>query len=392
MKQNTFSVHFVLRYDRVDEEGYAPIYAKITLNGKSIFITTNYKIISKDWNRKKGIPMPKAENYKVINDAIQALQSRIYKAHSKLTSTTDSFTISMLKDEIVGRLEEKVKVHMLIETTIEHNLNFSSLVGIKYSEGSYKNYRTSLKYYQEFVPQYFKKKDIPLTLVNYKFCEAFFLFLTTKKDCKTNGANKQIQRVRKIIHYAMDQGYLAINPMSAYKYQNVPVNRQALSIEELQRIEDLELSRQILMDVRDVFVIQAYTGLSYADVRRLTSNDIQIDGKGDYWVRMDRKKTLIAFSVPLLAPDLIILEEHLKLKGGDEPLLPVVTNQQMNNNLKFIQELAGIAKNLTTHLARHTFATTITLANGVPIETVSRMLGHTKLSTTQFMIIHADSD
>lgn len=135
--------------------------------------------------------------------------------------------------------------------------------------------------------------------------------------------------------------------------------------------------------MRNVFLFQAYTGLAYADAKRLSVKDIQVDGKGDYWIRMKRKKTLVAFSIPLLAPASRILESYMPGKVVDEPLLPVISNQKMNANLKLIQELAGINKNLTTHLARHTFATTITLSNGVPIETVSRMLGHSKLSTTQ---------
>jgi len=142
----------------------------------------------------------------------------------------------MLKDEIMGKPPDEEKVYLLVETTIEHNQNFSKLVGIKYSEGSYKNYRTSLKYYQEFVPLYYKKKDIPLSLVNFKFCEFFFIFLTTKKKCKTNGTNKQIQRLRKIINYAINKDYIGTNPMAFYKLENTPVNKQALTIEELQKL------------------------------------------------------------------------------------------------------------------------------------------------------------
>jgi site-specific recombinase XerD len=383
MKQNTFSVHFVVRSDRVNDDGYGPIYAKVTLNGKPLLLTANHKIKIQDWNTKKGIPLPRASNCIGINEAIQALETRIRTAYSKLVASSEFITVDALKAEILGKDKPTEKVHLLIETTVEHNQNFSKQVGIKYSEGSYKNYRTSLKYYQEFVPLHYRKKDIPLSLVNYKFCEAFFIFLTTKKACKTNGANKQLQRVRKIIHYAINQGYIFNNPMAAYKLVNTIVNKQALTNEELDRIQALELNREVLMNVRDVFLFQAYTGLSYSDAKRLTANDIQVDGKGDYWVRMERKKTLVAFNVPLLAQALIILEKYLKEKVGKEPLLPVISNQKMNVNLKLIQELAKVSKHLTTHLARHTFATTITLSNGVPIETVSRMLGHTKLATTQ---------
>jgi hypothetical protein len=145
MNQNTFSVHFTLRSGSVDEEGYAPIYAKITLNEKPLLLTLNHKIKMQDWNTKKDLPLPRAANVSIINDAIQALQTRIYKAHAKLTATTEAFTLAMLKDEIVGKPIDREKVHILIETIEEYNKNFSGLIGIKYSEGSYKKYRSSLK-------------------------------------------------------------------------------------------------------------------------------------------------------------------------------------------------------------------------------------------------------
>ena len=382
MATTTFNVRFVVKNEKVDKDGTVPIYAKIWVNGEKLELTCNHRILPADWLPQQGRAKSGKPSSAIINEFLESFKSRIYQAYSKVTLSGREITKDAIRDAIAGK-EEKVNVHYLIATTEEHNRSFAQLVGIKYSEGSYKNYRTSLKYYREFVPQFYKKEDIPLELVNYKFCEAFFTFLTTTKECKNNGANKQLQRLKKIIHYAINRGYLSSNPMATYKLTNTPVNKQALTLEELERLQRLELSRQTLIEVRDVFLFQAYTGLAYSDAKRLTANDIQLDNAGDYWVRMQRQKTLISFSVPLLAPALLILEKYFGKRMNNEPLLPMISNQKMNNNLKVIQELAGISKNLTTHLARHTFATTVCLSNGVPIETVSKMLGHTKLATTQ---------
>ena len=138
-----------------------------------------------------------------------------------------------------------------------------------------------------------------------------------------------------------------------------------------------------LKEVRDAFVFQCFTGLSYSDLKRLSEKHIYKVGNGDLWIKMERQKTEVGFSVPLLKPAARLLDEYLQSNNDSEYLFLVLSNQKMNDNLKVIQEIADISKNLTTHLARHTFATTVTLNNNVPIETVSKMMGHTNIRTTQ---------
>ena len=171
--------------------------------------------------------------------------------------------------------------------------------------------------------------------------------------------------------------------MATYTVEYTPVNKVALNMAEINRLAELDLQRQLLKSVRDVFLLQCYTGLSYADIQKLSKSHISNGDNGTQWIRMKRQKTSVSFAVPLLPAALAILDKYLPNSDHETPLMPVISNQKMNDNLKLLQELAGISKNLTTHLARHSFATTITLNNGVPISTVSRMLGHTKLSTTQ---------
>lgn len=382
MATNTFSVRIVIRSNRADNNNFVPLYAKITINGEVLFLSLNRKIKLQDWIPKKETTKANSPSLQDVNNTIEAFKSRIYQAHAHIIATNQPLNAETFKLEFMGE-SAKVKIPTLIEIAQQHNENFEQMIGIKYSQGSYKNYKTTLKYLIEFVPIYHSKKDIQLKDVNYKFAEAYFTYLTTEKDCKQNGANKQIQRLKKILNYAIKQGHLQTNPLASFSLEFTPVNKVALTMRELEKLQQLSLERQVLVNVRDVFLFQCYTGLSYGDTQRLCVSNIERKDKNEYWIKMSREKTKIAFSVPLLPQAISIIEKYLSPESIKTKLLPVLSNQKMNDNLKIIQELAKISKNLTTHLARHTFATTVTLGHGVPIETVSRMLGHTKLATTQ---------
>ena len=323
----------------------------------------------------------KSKEATTINGMLDTAKANINQAVSQLYMSKAEVTLENIR--LVLRGEAVQETHTFIQVAREHNMNFEKQVGKKYSQGSYKNYKTTLKYLIEFVPLYSGRKDIDLKAVNYRFCEAYFTYLTTEKTCHVNGANKQIQRVKKIVNYAIRLGYLQNNPMASFSIEFTPVHKVALTMEEINKLAGLDLQRQVLKDVRDVFLVQCYTGLAYSDIRQLSKKHVSAGENGSLWIRMKRQKTNVSFGVPLLPAALLILGKYLPNAGPDTPILPVISNQKMNENLKVLQELACLSKNLTTHLARHSFASTITLNNGVPITTVSRMLGHTKLSTTQ---------
>lgn len=381
MQQQTFRVHFILKLDKLNKDGLAPIYARIRMNGIKVEISTTRFIDPKNWLLDSQTAFPLTKNNKALNQYLDSFKNKIYTGYTSMLSTGESINGELLRQSIFGKPLQKK--YNLIETTIEHNEQFEKQIGIKYSQGSYKNYKTTLKYLIEFVKSFFSKTDIPLDKMDYKFCENYFSFLTTKKQCNTNGANKQLQRVKKIVNYAIKLGYINSNPIASYSLQFKPARKIPLSMEEIDRLVKLNLERKTLSQVRDIFIFQCYTGLSYSDIKRLRSSDIEKDGKGVLWIKMERQKTEIEFSVPLLKPATKLVESYLKTNEGDFYLFPVLSNQKMNDNLKVIQEIAGLSKNLTTHIGRHTFATTVTLNNDVPIETVSKMLGHTNLRTTQ---------
>jgi site-specific recombinase XerD len=237
----------------------------------------------------------------------------------------------------LGTKKEKVKIHYLLETATLHNTNFEKMIGIKYSYGSYKNYKSTLKYLKEFVPIYSGNKDIPLEEVNYNFCEAYYGYVTTEKTCTTNGANKQIQRLKKIINYAIKQGFISKNPMATFTLEFKSVNRVILTMEELKKLIQYDFQRPTLEKVRDVFIFQCFTGLSYADIKTLNLRDIE-----DNLIKMDRAKTGNKFVVPLLPQALELIDKYADYENATNPIFPVLSNQKMNLNLKLIQEIVGI--------------------------------------------------
>jgi site-specific recombinase XerD len=374
MATNSFTLKFVVKTEKQDNFGLVPIYAKMYINGQKLELSTNKRIEPFKWDKYN----KNAKYDNDLNEFLELFKTKMYNTYSKALLNDEYLTPELFKTMLKGVKKPTQKVYHLIETATLHNQNFEKMIGIKYSYGSYKNYKSTLKYLKEFVPIYTNAKDIPLEEVNYNFCESYYGYVTTEKTCTTNGANKQIQRLKKIVNYAIKQGFISKNPMATFTLEFKPVNRVTLTIEELKKLIEFDFQRPTLEKVRDIFIFQCFTGLSYADIKTLCLNDIE-----ENLIKMDRAKTGNQFTVPLLTQALGLIEQYADYENATKPIFPVLSNQKMNSNLKLIQEIAGIKKSLTTHIGRHTFATTIALANGVPIETVSKMLGHTKISTTQ---------
>lgn len=224
-------------------------------------------------------------------------------------------------------------------------------------------------------------RDIALKEINHSFITNFEAYLRSDCNCSENTTAKFIQFFRRIIIIAKNNGWIQIDPFANYSIRLKRVDRGYLTKEELTKIMQKEFSTKRLEQVRDIFIFSCFTGLAYIDVKNLTENNI-ITSDGKQWICTHRQKTDTAVNVPLLKIPAAIIEKYKDVRYKSQ-LLPVLSNQKLNSYLKEIGDLCGIHKNITFHLARHTFATTTTLANGVPIETVSKMLGHTNITTTQ---------
>ena len=267
----------------------------------------------------------------------------------------------------------------------EHNAKVKALFGNGFEANTLKGYNTSEKHLTGYLQSEYRKTDIEISQLNHAFITGFEFYL--KAECKITGvsAAKYIKHLKKIVNYCIANNWLIQNPFVNFKSSAKAKERTYLTQQELDAITNKKFVVERLTQVRDVFVFCCYTGLSYADVKKLRRNEIGIGMDGGQWIFTSRQKTDTSSRIPLLPVALEILNRY-----HDHPqcenkglLLPVLSNQKMNAYLKEIADLSDVVKHLTFHLARHTFATTVTLSNNVPIETVSKMLGHTNIKTTQ---------
>ena len=380
--QNTFSILFFPKRNNNNLVREASIYMRITVNGRRSELSIHRKINISKWNHKAGKLLGAKQDVKDFNDYLDAIRNKVYNIHQQLIRSGTKITSQAIKNSYLGKGEKQM---MLLEIFQNHNEQMEMLVGKEYALSTVKKYKTAYKHIKNFLAYKFKLKDIPIERINHSFITNFEFYLKSVKNCNHNSTLKYIKNFKKIIIIALSNGWIDKDPFINYKVHVKTVEREFLSKEEIQMMLYKKLHAPRLELVRDVFIFCCYTGLSYSDVKRLTKNNLVKGIDGEMWIKTNRVKTNTPSNIPLLPTALMILDnykDHIEVVNNDV-LLPVLSNQKSNAYLKEIADLCGIKKNLTTHLARHTFATTITLSNGVPIESVSKMLGHKSLRTTQ---------
>ncbi|NGF77159.1 site-specific integrase [Fluviicola sp. SGL-29] len=360
----------------------APIYCRISVNGKRTEISLKRNIDPSKWISKAGRATGNSEESRLVNTTIDIISNKIHSHYNQLLIENKPIDALAIKNSFLGISEKK---YTLLETFKYHNARMETLIGIDVEKGTYKKFETVLGKIERFIKQDYNREDLFLDELNFKFITDFEYFMKTEDSVKHNTALRYIRCLKKIINLAMQNEWIIRNPFINYKCQYTRVNREVLNEEELQLLWTREIGIDRLDEVKDVFLFCCYTGYSFADVQRISKKDLARGIDGDYWIFTERKKTGVTSNVPLLPRALEIIQRYSdhKICLNEGKLLPVKSNQKMNAYLKEVAVLCKVNKNLTMHMARHTFATTVTLSNGVPIETVSKMLGHTKLATTQ---------
>jgi site-specific recombinase XerD len=381
MKTN-FSLLFYLKKPKNYQSGLVPIYLRITVNGQRSETTAGRECEPSTWNSIAGRLKGTKEDTKSFNSYLDNLQKQVYEAHSQLSETKSAITAETLKNKFLGKSE---KTRMLIDIFKDHNKKVAALVGKEYAAGTAIRYQTSLKHTQEYLQWKYKVSDIDIKKIDHDFITNYEFYLRSERNCANNSAFKYIKNFKKIIGICLSSGWIDKDPFVNYKIRIKQVDRVFLTPDNLQAIADKVFSTERLNQVRDIFLFCCFTGLAYADVNKLKRSEIVKGLDGEMWIFTKRKKTDTPSRIPLLPSALSLFNKYT-----DHPVccnsgkaLPVSTNQKMNAYLKEIAGICGIDKSLTFHIARHTFATTVTLANGVPIESVSKMLGHTNIKTTQ---------
>jgi site-specific recombinase XerD len=381
MKIN-FSLLFYMKKQKNYQSGTSPIYLRITVNGRRSEVTTGRECLHSRWNTQAGRANGTKEETRALNAYLDDLQKKIYEAHRQLTEADEMVTAEAIRDKFLGKSNS---TRSLIALFQEHNQRMEALIGIEYAKGTLTCFQTALKHVRDFLKWKYKLTDIHIKRVDHAFIMDYDFYLRSQCKCANNSTVKNIKNLGKIIRLCVANGWLTADPFANYKNTMKIVDRVYLTTDELQGIADKNLTTERLAQVRDIFLFCCFTGLAHSDVKKLRQWDLVKGVDGEKWISIKRQKTGTPSRVPLLPTAMRLIKRyadhpHCESSGR---VFPVLSNQKMNAYLKEIADVCGIHKSITFHIARHTFATTVTLLNGVPIESVSKMLGHTNLKTTQ---------
>lgn len=383
--KNTFGIQFVLRLPKNKKDGMATVFARITVNGRRTEISLKCKVSIDNWDEAKGRAKGKLPEFLKLNSHMEQVRSLIFDCYQELIQQNRPVSVDTVKAKFLGEdIEEAMTLLRLVA--------YHTTVAIgKLAPGTMKNYYTTENYLKKYIKHQYRKNDITLDKLNYRFILGFENFLLShepadhQKPLKNNGVMKHMERLRKMVNLAVMMEWLEKDPFAKYKLHFDKVERGHLSKEELKVLGNKCFKIERLQSVLDMFLFSCHTGLAYIDIFNLTQEDIAKGIDGRDWLMTNRQKTNTTVRVPLLPIAVQLVEKYKDhpVAKAKNTLFPVISNQRMNGYLKEIADICGIKKNLTFHLARHTFATTVTLSNGVPIESVSKMLGHTSIRTTQ---------
>lgn len=379
--KSTFTILFYLRKNRTNEKGLAPIMGCITINGEKAQFSTKLQIQPNLWDQKAGRCLGRSSEVTQINRLLDGIRVKATDLYHKHLHEYGYALPEKIKNIILGIETEKKK--MLLEYFDEHNEFYLLKIGHDTSQITYGRYQLTQNRLKEYLKAEYNLSDIPVIELTPVFIEKFFLYLQNEYHCSNNTALKFIQRFRTVFNYIKNTGAdIKADPFASFRFKTKKVVREILTQEEIDIIYKKEFLTERLSQIRDVFIFCCYTGLSYIDVSRLTEENIKTAFDGYRWIMIDRQKTNVDSNIRLLEIPEKIIEQYKGVHSNGK-LLPMCSNQKMNEYLKEIVTICNIKKAVTCHTARHTFATTVALTNGVPIESVSRMLGHTSIKTTQ---------
>jgi len=380
--EHRISILFYIRKSKMTKDKLTPIYLRITVNGQRLEQSILRYVEVARWGVTAGRVKGSGAEARQLNAYLDTVTSKVYKLEREMVQDGIVITFESFREKWLGTTEQP---RMLMEVFQQHNDQLAALVGKEFSPATLERYNTSRDHTRAFLQWKYRITDIDIKKLDYEFVSDFEFWLKTQRNCNHNTAIKYISNFRKIVNICIRKGWLQKDPFLGFKMSKHEVDRDFLTEEELQAISSKDFGTERLNHVRDIFIFSCFTGLAYADVQKLKRSEIALGVDGDYWIFTSRQKTETKSRIPLLPFAAAIIEKYkdypVCLHSGK--VLPVLSNQKMNAYLKEIADVCKIHKNLTFHMARHTFATTVTLSNGVPMESVSKMLGHKNLKTTQ---------
>ena len=381
MERATFNVSLYIKRTKKLKDGTAPVFVRITIDGQRCDFGLQKSIPEDQWNIKKECIRGNSLNAKQLNLYFDFVKMKLLEHKINLEESGKKVTPLGLKKAFKG-VEENNKT--ILQVFKEHNDRCKSLIGIDFAPGTYERYATCYLHVERFMDFMYHKKDMKLSEMTPSFVKDFEFYLKTERKCAHNSATKYLKNFKKITRIALANGWLKEDPFRNTKFHLEKVDLDFLSQEELDILINKKMAVGRLEQVKDVYLFCCFTGLAFIDVKSLSYADIE-NRKGQLWIKKKRHKTKNWCNVPLLEPAVQLIEKYKNhpLCQKNNVVFPVITNQRMNAYLKEIAAICGIDKNLSTHTARHTFATTVTLSNQISIEVVSKMLGHSSINMTK---------
>ena len=376
--KSTFNVLFFIRRDKKRKDGTCPIMCRITIDGVESRFNTKVYVKDSRWNVKANRISGNNTESRNLNARLDDIKASLYRIYHDVQRFNIA-TPEIIKNEFLGLEESGETILNLFD---KHNQDMALLIGISTTKATLQKYKVTRKHLANFIKSKYRVSDMAIKSINDMFIRDFEVYMLSKAKVSHNTMSKFMGFLKKIINIALNNGLIIQNPFANYKIKFKKVDRGYLTEEELNRLIEKTMPVQRLEQVRDIFVFSCFTGLAYIDVKELTKKHLRTGFDGNTWIMTKRSKSNVNVNVPLMDIPKKIIQKY-EDTIVDDKVLPVLSNQKMNAYLKEIGDLCGIDKNLTFHLARHTFATTVTLLKGIPIETVSKMLGHTNIQTTQ---------
>ena len=372
-------IKMIAHKGKPNKSGRVPILMQLTIGQQTCHISTKQNILPEKWG--DGKPIGHTREDQAITAVLEEIRTKAYNKFLQLQGQNINVTPERLKQALLGK--DQVQPRGYVEIFDQWLVEYSKMVGITTSKRTLDKYILVRNRLQDYIASQLGVKDISLEEVTPKFLSNFDNYLRVEYNMANNHAMKIRQKLRTIYKVAIDNGWVSKNPFSTVKIHFDPVERDVLTKSELTALIQTDMVFDRLEKMRDVFVFACFTGLAHCDVAGLTKENIITDEAGQVWLKTHRQKTSEAVDIPLLEIPQLIIKKYQGMKELNGKLLPTLTNSCSNLYLKEVAVRCGINKTLTFHMARHTFATTVTLSNGVPIESVAKMLGHRNIRTTQ---------
>lgn len=378
MNFNQVKILFVLRKNKTNNLGQSPLVCRITFNSKRREFNTGFYVLEDEWNAKSQVIISKTAYAKNVNTHLNKMYRELLSTYSEVVISNEVFNVNDIYNAYMGT--SKKGILYVVEYFDDYLVKIKCLVGKDMEHSTWKKFENALMHLKAFIRWKYDQPDLLLRNINLFFIQEYEFYLKAVKSLANPTIYKIVQRFKKVMMHAENEGMINKTPFALYKPVTVKKEVVYLTYEELQGLETYTITQPRLNLVRNLFVFCCYTGLPYYEMSTLSAKNIERGFDKNLWLIVDRKKTDKSYRVPLLPKAVEIMREYL---GGEGLIFPKLSNQKFNSYLKEIADIVGIEKNLTHHIARKTFASTVLLYNDVPIEIVSELLGHSSIKVTQ---------